>query len=296
MALCAIFTVKAGRQFLDPDNLAEIARNFAEIGLMAIPQTFIILTGGIDLSVGSILGMASFVLGSAFDRLHLSFWEAGGVGIAAGAACGALNGIAVGPGGMPSLVVTLATLAIYRGLAIGLSSGSSVSDFPDSSNWLGQGTIGPFPTQLVLLAVVSVAAILALYKSPFGRYIFSTGFNETASRLAGVPVDRVRTWIFLLSGAAAGMAAMVHVARLGTARADAGIGMELDVITAVVMGGTDVAGGDGGLMGTFLALVILSVLRSGLNLLNVPEEGQSVIIGSLLIATIALDKAVRRRR
>ncbi|MCA1597086.1 MAG: ABC transporter permease [Chloroflexi bacterium] len=296
MALCVLFTAKTGRQFLDPDNLAEIARNFSEIGLMAIPQTFVVLTGGIDLSVGSILGVASFVIGAAFDRGHLSFPEAGAVSIAAGSVCGALNGVAVGPGGMPSLVVTLATLAIYRGLAVGFSGGTSVSDFPDSSSWIGQGTIGPFPTQLIVLAFVFAAATLALYRSPFGRYVFSTGYNETASRLAGAPVDRLRVWVFMLSGAAAGLAAVVHVARLGTARADAGAGMELDVISAVVLGGTDVAGGDGGLLGTFLALVILSVLRSGLNLLNVPEEGQSVVIGGLLIGTIALDRAVRRRR
>ena len=293
--LCAIFA-RLSPQFLDSDNLREIARHFSEVGLMALPQTYVILTSGIDLSVGSLLGLSSVALGLSFEHLKWPFWEAAGAALGVGALGGAVNGLAIAWWGMPALVVTLATLAIYRGLAVGISSGRSITDFPDSSSWLGQGTIGPFPTQFLLLVAAVILAGAALYKSPFGRYIYAIGGNETASRLGGVPVDRTRFLVYLLSGVASGLAAVVYVSRLGTARPDAGSGIELDVISAVVLGGTDVAGGDGGIIGTVLGLLILSVLRNGLDLINFPQERQPVVIGALLITAIAIDRAVRRRR
>ena len=295
LALCVLFRLQAA-PFLSADNLVEIARHFSEIGLMALPQTFIILTGGIDLAIGSLLGLSAVALGETFHSLRWPFWAAAGAAVATGCLGGAANGFAIAELGMPALVVTLATLAIYRGLAVGITGGQSISDFPDATGWLGQENAGPFPNQLLLLVLLTAIAAAVLYRSPYGRYLFSIGGNETACRLAGVPVDRVRFCNYLISGAMAGLAAVVYVSRLGTARPDAGAGMELDVISAVVLGGTDVAGGEGGIVGTILGLLILSVLRSGLDMVNFPQERQPVLIGALLIATIALDRLIRRRR
>ncbi|MDQ2731763.1 MAG: ABC transporter permease [Armatimonadota bacterium] len=293
--LCALFA-KLSPEFLGLDNLASMAQNFTEIGLIALPMTFVILTAGIDLSVGAIAGLSCVALGSAFGHFHGSFWAGAVAAVAMGALAGSLNGAAISWLGMPPLVVTLATMAIYRGLAVGFSGGEPVTGFPAGSEWLGQGMAGPFPHQAILLILLALMAAWALYLTPYGRYLYAIGGSEMTCRLGGVSVDAIRFSTYLLSGAAAGLAAVVYVSRVGTARSDTGAGWELDVISAVVLGGTDVAGGDGGLAGTILGLLIISVLRNGLNLVNFPQEGQPVILGCVLIGAIALDRLVRKRR
>jgi rhamnose transport system permease protein len=282
-------------KFLTQKNLLEMTRNFVEIGLLALPMTLIIITAGIDLSVGSVVGLCAVVLGFAWERGHLTLGSAVLVTLLAGVLAGAVNGALIAGMRIPALIVTLATMAIYRGLAAGISQARRVSDFPEAFFFLGQGHLGPFPTQLVLFVVLAVLVALVLARTTLGRALYALGSNEETTRLSGQPVAGLKFFAYTLSGLLAGLAALVYVSRVSTAKPDAGLGLELDVITAVVLGGTSIAGGEGSIVGSVLGLSILSVLRFGLTLARFPTEGQTVLLGALLIAAVWLDRAVRRR-
>ncbi|MGQ9524954.1 MAG: ABC transporter permease [Armatimonadota bacterium] len=281
-------------RFLTPYNQLEMTRHFVEIGLIALPMTLVIITGGIDLSVGSILGLSAVVLGYCWRHWHISIWACSAAAICVGAFAGAANGAMVAWARIPPLIVTLATLAIYRGLALGISQAQPVFDYPEAFYLLGQGYVGPMPMQLLIfvLAAAVVGCVLALTKH--GRAIYAIGASEEAARLSGTPVSTAKLLLYTFSGLMAGLAAVVYVSRVSTAKADAGLGYELDVISAVVLGGTSVSGGEGSVVGTVLGLLIISSLRNGLTLAGNPAEIQAVIIGSLLIAAVGLDSSLRR--
>lgn len=282
-------------KFLTVQNLLDMTRHFVEIGLVALPMTLIIITAGIDLSVGSIVGLCAVILGFAWDRLHFTLESAMGVTLLTGMLAGLGNGALIAGMRIPALIVTLATMAIYRGLADGISQARRVSDFPESFFFLGQGYVGPFPAQLVLFALLAALTALALARTGCGRALYALGSNEETAWLSGLPVGRLKLGVYTLSGLLAGLAALVYVSRVSTAKPDAGLGLELDVITAVVLGGTSIAGGEGSILGSVLGLSILSVLRRGLTLANFPMEGQAVLLGGLLIGAVWLDRIVRPR-
>lgn len=288
----------ASPAFLQPQNLLGMTRHIAEIGIMSLGMTMVLLTAGIDLSVGSMLGLSAAVLGRVWQEsrsLPLAILSALGVGLLAGAG----NGWLVAQVGMPPLIVTLATLAIYRGLALGLLKAHSVHDFPEGFFWLGQGLVGKgdwgLPTQLVLWFFLAILGHLALSHTSFGRGLYAIGGNEEAARLSGLPVGRLKVLAYTLSGLGAAVAALVFVSRVSTAKADAGMGDELDVITAVVLGGVSVAGGEGSIVGATMGLLVIGLLRNGLTLLRVPREVQAVLIGGLLILTVMLDRYLQRK-
>lgn len=282
-------------KFLTLQNLLDMTRHFVEIGLLALPMTLIIITAGIDLSVGSMVGLCAVILGFAWDRWHLTLGSAAALTLLTGLLAGMGNGLLIAGVRIPALIVTLATMAIYRGLADGISQARRVSDFPESFFFLGQGYVGPFPTQLVLFAFLAALTALALARTGFGRALYALGSNEETARLSGLPVARLKAGVYAFSGLLAGLAALVYVSRVSTAKPDAGLGLELDVITAVVLGGTSIAGGEGSILGSVLGLSLLSVLRRGLTLANFPMEGQAVLLGALLIGAVWLDRLVRRR-
>jgi rhamnose transport system permease protein len=281
--------------FLEPGSLLDMTRHMVEVGLVALPMTLVILTAGIDLSPGSTMGLASVVLGLAW-RAGLPIGAAAGLALLAAAACGAVNGALVAWARLPALIVTVATLAIYRGLALGLGRGGDVSGYPESFYLLGQSYVGGWvPAQTLLFAHLAVAATVFLERTAAGRALRAVGANEAGARLSGVPVARYHFLVYTLTGLMAGLAAVVYASRVSTAKADAGAGLELDAITAVVLGGTSISGGEGGIGGTVLGLLLITALTHGLTLARVPSDRQAVLLGLILIGAVWLDRRLNRR-
>jgi len=291
--------------FLTTRNLFNVTRFIAEIGLISLGMTMVILTGGIDLSVGSVLGMCGIVMGALF-ALGVGVWWAAAIALLVGTLAGFLNGMLAVVTRVHPLVITLATLAIYRGIAHGIAQGDSYSGFPEAFFFLGQGYLGAIPTQLLVFVVFAAVATYVLSRTTFGRSLYAFGHNETATRFAGIPVDRLQIAVYtitgFLSGLAvytitgflSGLAAVIFVSRVSSARGDSGALMELDVITAVVLGGTALTGGRGSILGTLLGLLIIGVVRNGLTLAFVPLEVQAVFVGIILILAVTVNRTIRR--
>jgi rhamnose transport system permease protein len=280
------------QNFLTVSNGFEVLRFSVELGLLAIALTPVIVSGGIDLSVGSMLGLAAVVFGSAVWDWGLPIPAAAAVAVLVGAAGGALNGLLIARFDIPPLIVTLGSLSLFRGIAEGITHAAvNYTNFPQPFLALGQGYIGGIlPAQLPLLAVAVAVYAVLLHRSVFGRAWYAIGFSPSGARYAGIPVRRRVGLLYVMSGVMAALAAIVYVAHMGQARSDAGTGYELDAITAVVLGGTSVFGGRGTLWGTLLGLFALSVLRNGLQLAALPSELVGVLTGTLLVATIAIDR------
>jgi rhamnose transport system substrate-binding protein len=287
----AVFTA-ISPNFLTVGNAFEITRVSTELGLLAIALTPVIVSGGIDLSVGSMMGLAAVVFGAAHMTWHLPIPAAAAIALLVGAAGGALNGFAIARLGLPPLIVTLGSLSIFRGLAEGLTRGAvNYSGFPPRLLFLGQGFLGGVvPAQLPLFLLVLVGYALLLHRSVAGRAWYAIGCSTAGARHAGLPVERRVALVYILSGLTASLAAIVYVAHLGQAKSDAGTGYELDAVTAVVLGGTSIFGGRGTLWGTLLGLTALSLLQNGLRLAALPSELTGLLTGALLVTTIALDR------
>jgi rhamnose transport system permease protein len=281
-------------RFFTADNLLNQGRLMAEVGLVALAMTFVIVTGGIDLSVGSILGLVAILLGVFWQNLGLPLPLAMILGILVGGVAGLVNGLIITRFGVPPLIATLATLALYRGLAEGISQARSVRGYPDWFFSLGQGEFLGVPVQLWIFALLAAVAAVILGLSTFGRATYAIGSNAIASRFSGLSVDRTLLLIYTASGLVAGLAAVIFVSRVSTTRSDMGTGLELDVITAVVLGGTSIFGGRGTIIGTLLGLVLMQALKNGLALAGVKGDGTIVVIGAVLIGTILLSNIFRR--
>jgi rhamnose transport system permease protein len=292
LAAEAVLFSAIAQNFLTLGNFFEIVRLSVELGLLAIALTPVIVAGGIDLSVGSMMGLAAVLFGAAYHDWGFSIAGAALVAIAAGTAGGALNAWLIARFNIPPLIVTLGTFSLFRGIAEGLTRGAvNYTDFPARFLWFGQGYLwGVVPTQLPLFVIVFAAYAVVLHRSVAGRAWYVIGFTAAGARYAGIPVERRVGSLYLLSGIIASLAAIVYVAHLGQAKSDAGTGYELDAITAVVLGGTSVFGGRGTIYGTVLGLFALAVLRNGLHLAALPSELAGVLTGTLLVTTIAIDR------
>ncbi|HET9597168.1 MAG TPA: ABC transporter permease [Anaeromyxobacteraceae bacterium] len=281
-------------QLFTAANLLNQGRFMTEVGLVALTMTFVIVTGGIDLSVGSILGLSAILVGVLWKRAGLPLPAAMALAIAAGGVAGLVNGLVITRFGVPPLIATLATLALYRGLAEGISESRSVRGYPEWFYELGQGEVWGVPTQVwVLLAATFVAAVV-LARTTFGRSAYAVGANEIAARFSGIAVDRTKLAIYTASGLAAGLAAVIFVSRVSTTRSDMGTGLEMDAITAVVLGGTSIFGGSGTIVGTALGLILVQALRNGLALADVKGDGTIVVIGAVLILATLVGNLARR--
>lgn len=281
--------------FLNTRNLMRATSDFMELGLMILPMVFIIITANIDLSVASTMAMCASLLGV----LHIqgvNIWIAAGAALALGLLSGAFNGFLVARLKLPSLVITLGTFAFYRGMAFALLGDQAARGYPQSFTFLGQGTVGEIglPFSAVLFAVLALIFGLVLHKTTFGRYLYAIGNNEEAARYSGVPVARVKMIVFLLSGLMSALAGIVIAARFGSTRPDVGTGLELVVITATVLGGINIFGGSGTMIGAILALILIGLMRFGMGLVNVQGQVQSIAIGLLLIVSILLPTVARR--
>ena len=293
LGILVVMMAQLSPAFLTTRNLFNIVRFIAEIGLISLGMTMVILTGGIDLSVGSILGMCGIVMGALFTA-GTNIWLAALVALLLGGLAGLVNGVLTVVTRVHPLVITLATLAIYRGIAHGISQGDSYRGFPEPFFFLGQGYLGPIPTQLLIFALFTAVAAWVLMRTTFGRSLYAFGHNETATRFAGIAVDRLQIAVYTLTGFLSGLAAVIFVSRVSSARGDSGALMELDVITAVVLGGTALTGGRGSILGTLLGLLIIGVVRNGLTLAFVPLEVQAVFVGLILIVAVTVHRSIRR--
>src|SRR6266481_1129867 len=282
-------------RFFTSANLLNQTRFLSEVALLAVPMTFLIIMGGIDLSVGSIVAFSAVLLGFSWLVLGFPLWLAVLIGIAGGTLAGYLNGLVIVYLGVPPLIVTLATLAIFRGLAYGISESRSFNGFPDAFAFWGSGEIAGIPFQLYLLVVVFVISSLILGATPIGRRIYAIGNNEVAARFAGLRVGRIKLLAYTFSGFMAGIAGFIFTSRVTSTRADAATGLELDVIAAVVFGGTSIFGGRGTILGTALGVVIIQLLKNGLQLAGLRGEATVILIGSVLILSILLNQFLEKQ-
>jgi ribose transport system permease protein len=283
--------------FLDSNNLLGVTRAFSLTAIAAMGQTMVIITGGIDLSVGSVLALSGLSTGMLLER-GWPLLPAMVAGLLVGTIAGLINGVLITKVGLPPFIATLGTLSIGRGLVYVLTKGYPVT-VPRGQDLLielGQGYVGPVPVPVIVMLVVTVVATIFLSQSALGRYIYAVGGNEEAARLAGINVAGVKLLVYTLSGTLAGLAGMILLARLVSAQPSAGLGFELPVIAAAIIGGTSLLGGEGTVLGAVLGAAIIGVLENGMVLLNVNPYAQQAVTGTVIILAVSLDIWQKRRR
>jgi len=288
--LIAAFAVSASLSpyFLDIRYLLDSTSLYMEVGLMALAMTLVIISGNIDLSIASNLALTAVICAKLYSSLGVPMAVALILAPVIGSALGLANGLVVTMLRLPSLAVTLGTLALYRGLAQVLVGDHSIGHFPDWFTGIDYRYLGPMPMPLLIFLGAAVLFALLLHKTVFGRCVFAVGTNELAAKFSGIRTGRVKLAIFTLSGAMAGCGAMMMLSRLSVARYDLALGDELAVITTVVLGGTDIFGGRGTILGTALALLLLDIIRRGMGVANVSAEDQLAVTGALLVAAVLL--------
>lgn len=290
----------ASPYFLDPYNLSDATYNFTEKALVALAMALVIISGEIDLSVASIIALSSTLMGAAL-KMGAGPYELVVVGIVVGALCGMVNGWLVTGLGLPSIVVTIGTMSLFRGISYIILGDQAFTGYPDDFSWFGQGYVWyVFTFELVLFIVMAILFHILLHRTSFGRLVFSIGNNQTAALFSGVKVGRIKFILFMLTGLMSGVAAVCLTARLGSTRPSIATGLELEAITMVVLGGVNINGGSGSILGVVLAALIVGLVTFGLGLLNVPGIVMSIFTGLLLILVIAipviLGKISRKRR
>lgn len=298
LLLEVLFFSSFGRNFATPDNTANIVRHSVEIGLLALVVMPIILTGGIDLSLGSLLGLSAVIFGKLWRDAGLDWPVAAVCTIGFGALAGAFNATLITALRLPPLIVTLGTFSLFRGLAEALTRGTDAfTNFPESFLFLGTGRIAGVPVQAWIFLAVAVAITLLVHQTTLGRSFRAIGFAPEGARCAGLPVRRHLVLAYTLAGAVAALAAITYTARLGTAKADAGTGYELAAITAVVLGGTSIFGGTGSVPGTLLGVAAIAVLGNGLSRLPATMSHASELAGLCtgLLLLLALGLPALRR-
>ena len=294
--LIFFLNTQASPYFLDPWNLSDATFNFTEKAMIAFAMTLVIISGEIDLSVASIIALVSTCMGFAVqlgaDTATLVL-----VALVVGALCGAFNGLLVAKLGLPSIVVTIGTLSLFRGIAYIILGDKAYSGYPSSFAFFGQGYVWWVITfEMVLFLVLAVVFYVVLHRTSFGRSVYAIGNNPTAALFSGIRVARVKFILFVLTGIMSAVAAICLTSRLGSTRPSIAVGWELEIVTMVVLGGVSILGGSGTLPGVVIAAVVLGMVTFGLGLLNVPGIVMSIFVGLLLISVIALPIIFRRIR
>ena len=296
MAILSPVTGSGVRVFLTANNFFNIILASATFGILAIGATYVISAAGIDLSLGSVLGLAS-VTGAAFVVTLEWPWYFAIIGaLGAGAAAGAVNGFIITRGHVPAFIVTLGMLGIARGLALIISDGRGIYGLPNEILFLGQARPWGVPTPVFILIGVALLAHYVLAHTPFGHHTLALGDNENSARATGINVRRQRMMLYTIAGLMAGIAGLIFTARVNTGDPTAGLNYELLAITAAIIGGTNLFGGRGSILGTMIGALIMGVLQNGLNLMAVQAYYQQMAIGAVLIAAVWLDQIRTRGR
>lgn len=284
--LCIFFSIFTD-EFFAANNVSNIIRQVSINGILAVGMTFVILTGGIDLSVGSVMAFTGTIMAGLMINYGLHPVLAVVLGILLGAILGFINGNFVAHAKIPAIIVTLAMMEVARGLALLYTGGYPLSGLPSSFTFIGRGDLfGFIPMPAVIMLLVFIAAYIILNHLPLGRYIYAIGGNEEAVRLSGVKVKKIKALVYLISGVTAGISGLIMTSRLSSGQPMAGEGYELDAIAAVVLGGTSIAGGRGHIFGTLLGALLIGVLSNGLNLMGVSPYVQRVLKGIIIVAAI----------
>ena len=284
--------------FRDPQNLINILQQVTVNAILALGMTMVIFTAGIDLSVGSVVAFSGIVMGILVIDLGVNPWLAALIGIALGSVCGTINGLLISRFKLQPMIATLGMMSIARGAALTLAGGRTISGYPPGFTWLGNGTIPgtTIPVQIVFMLLLYVIAYYFMRYRRFGRALYSVGGNEEATRLSGINVFKYKTLAYTVSGALAGIASVVLVAKLNSAQSIAGQDYELDAIASAVIGGASLLGGKGSIWGTLMGALIIGVIRNGLNLLNVSSYLQKLIIGFIILIAVLVDAFRNRER
>lgn len=288
----AIFTFNAfaSPYFLNAWNLSDATFNFTEKAMIAFAMALLIIAGEIDLSVASIVALASTAMGAA-AQIGASPAMLVAIGLIVGLLCGAFNGVLVTMMGLPSIVVTIGTMSLFRGISYIVLGDTSYGGYPAGFTFFGQGYVWwVFSFELALFVALAMVFGVLLHLTNFGRAVYAIGNNPVASLFSGIRVDRVKFILFLMTGLMAGVASVCLTSRLGSTRPSIGFGMELEVVTMVVLGGVNILGGSGTIPGVVIAAFVMGLVTFGLGLLNVPGIVMSIVIGALLIGVIALPR------
>jgi Ribose/xylose/arabinose/galactoside ABC-type transport systems, permease components len=290
-----IFFSIASPAFLTSDNLFNILRQVAIVGIVAVGMTMVLLTGGIDLSVGAIIGVAGVMAAQLMLSGVHPVW-ASLITLAACALLGAINGFFINTVKIPALITTLGTMTAIRGVAYLLTGGLPVFGFSSSFKMMGQGYLWIIPIPVLIMIAVFIVGYIFLNKTVYGRYIYGVGGNEEASRLSGVSVQKVKALVYTACGFLSGLAGLVLLSRVNSGQPKAGTSYEMDIITAVVLGGVSIFGGEGKINFVIIGVLIMGVLSNGMILLNINEYVQWVVKGLVLLFAVGFDRFITRRK
>jgi len=293
LVVVSILMGLASDNFFSVNNIMNVLRQVSVVGILAVGMTFVILTGGIDLSVGAVMALVGTLSAGLMVNTGLPASIALPAGLFIGLGIGIFNGALVAWGKMPAIIVTLATMGMARGLGLIYSGGYPVSGIPSWISWFGVGRIGVVPVPVVIMVVIYAIAWVLLQRTAFGRHVYALGGNELAARLSGVKTQRVKLAVYGISGVTAALAALILTGRLMSGQPNAGVGFELDAIAAVVLGGTAIAGGRGLILGTLIGAVLLGILNNGLNLMGINPYLQDVIKGFIILLAIYIGREWR---
>lgn len=288
LILCIVISFITPR-FLSVSNIKNILTQVSVNAVIAVGMSFVILTGGIDLSVGSILAISGAVAASivkSTGNLFLAII----VALAIGSIVGLINGILVSKGRIQAFIVTLSTMIIFRGVTYVYTNGTPISGLGQSFSSIGNMMVLGIPIPVVFMVIVFGIAFYVLSQTRYGRYIYALGGNEDSARLSGINTDKIKTLVYVICGAAAALSGIIVTSRIGSASPNAGVGFELDAIAAVVLGGTTLVGGEGSVVGTIIGALIIGVLNNGLNLMNVSPFYQSIIKGIVILLAVMSEK------
>jgi len=291
LILCLVLSLLSDR-FLTVGNLTNVLRQSTINLIIAIGMTYVILTAGIDLSVGATLALSTVVTADLLQR-GVPILPTIGLGLLLGGVLGMANGLLISRVKVPAFVATLGMMTVARGLALTYTQGRPITGLPDAFRYIGTGYLGPIPMPIIVAGITFLAGYILLTRTRMGMYIYALGNNPVAAHYTGIATSNYITFVYVLAGSLAALAGMILVARLDSAQPTAGISYEFDAIAAVVVGGTSFAGGEGSLMGTLLGVLVISVLNNGLNLLNVSSFYQPVVTGVVIALALLLYKAVR---
>ncbi len=281
--------------FLTPSNLAIVARQISLSAIIAIGMTLVILLGGIDLSVGSVVALVSVITGYVMVTMQMPIVISILIALVIGTLVGTINGVLIIKTSVPPIIVTLGMMGLARGAALVITKGSTISGLPESYLTLGQGYVAGIPIPVIILAVLAVIAHIFLSRTAMGRRIYFIGSNEEAALLSGINVARMKVLIFSICAASAALEAVIETARMSTAQPASGAGYELTAIGAVIIGGASIMGGEGTILGTLLGATLLGLITNGLIMLGVSAYWQQVFSGAIIILAVALDTWRRRR-
>ncbi|MCC3374653.1 ABC transporter permease [Cohnella sp. REN36] len=280
--------------FLTFTNLMNVLRQVSINGILAVGMTLVILTGGIDLSIGSLMAVSAVIAASTVSDSSGATILALVLGMLASGFLGGVSGTMSAKLRVAPFVATLAMMTIGRGIALLYTNGRPIIVDSPSFKYLGQGYVGPIPVPVLIFVVIAALVAVLLYRTKFGRYIFAVGGNENASRVSGIRVDRIKIGVYAINGLLSGLAGILLASRISSGQPNSGIGYELDAIAAVVIGGTSLFGGRGSLLGTIVGVLIIGVINNGLNLLDVSSYWQQIIKGVIIAGAVILDQRAKR--